>query len=275
MTRSQIPEIIPFLAITSLALATGCQQLEEIQDTIDGATSRFVVEGVLLGVEPPDDETVALALEETDFGEGARLTVFLADAADVTSIEDAPITGVDLVALSDASGGQVSVNEEGGGEYGASGEDGLVYGDGEEVLLKADFEDQDRRLTVQAPVAPEPGLERTHTAGEPLEVDLSAGAFDAALVVVIDTASSEIVFSNEPSDIQELYDFSHGEGELVVEVPGAALTDETVYAVGVAGMVNADADDLENVNTVLSTFLAGKFTFTAVCTLPEAALCEQ
>lgn len=275
MNRSLDPRLALGTLLLPLALTTGCKQLEEIQDTIDGATSRFVVEGVMLGVEPPEDETVALALEGTDFGEGARLAAFLADAADVTSIEDAPISGVDLVVLSDASGGQVAVNEEGAGEYRASGEDGLVYGDGEEVVLTADFEGQDRRLAVRVPVAPEPGLERTHTAGQPLEVDLSSGDFDAALVVVIDTASSEVVFSNEPSDIQELYDLSHGEGELVVEVPGSAMEAETVYAVGVAGMINADSDDLENVNTVLSTFLAGKFTFTAVCTLPEAALCEQ
>ena len=267
---------MPRLSFTLLGLSAlaGCQQISDIQETIDGATSRFVVEGVHLGVAPPEDEVVAAALEGSDFGEGARLTVFLADAADVTSIEDAPISGVDLRVLSDASGGALTVMEDGPGEYGLGADDGLVYGDGEEVVLSTNFEGQERRLLVAAPVAPSPGLDRSHAAGVPLLVDLSGRGYDAALVVVMDTASSAITFSNEPTDIQGLYDLSHGEGEVSVEIPASALSEETVYAVGVAGIVNADTEDFENVNTVLSTFLAGKFTFSAVCTLPEAALCE-
>jgi len=260
---------------SALLLSTaGCDQLSDISDKVEGITNNFVVEAFFLGVEPPEDETIALALEGTDFASGARATAFLADAAEVTDIENAPITGATLSLLSSANGSVTMAAGDVDGQYGSSGDDGLDYSAGEDVTIRADWDDEDRAIMVGAPPAPQPGIESAHTAGQGLDIDLSGQGFDAALVVVIDTATSEIVFSNEPSDITELYEFSHGQGEVEVTVPGDLLGDETIYAVGVAGLVNADEDDFDNINTVLSTFMAGKFTFTGLCTFSESTLCD-
>ncbi len=262
------------LACALLLSTAGCDQLSDISDKVEGITNSFVVEAFFLGVEPPEDETIALALEGTDFASGARATAFLADAAEVTDIENAPIKGAALSLVSSANGSVTMAEGDVDGQYGSNGDDGLEYTSGVDVTIEADWDDEDRAILVGAPPAPEPGIESAHTAGQDLDIDLSGQGFDAALVVVIDTATSQVVFSNEPSDITELYDFSHGEGEVAVTVPGDALGDETIYAVGVAGLVNADVEDFDNINTVLSTFMAGKFTFAGLCTFSESTLCE-
>jgi hypothetical protein len=94
-------------------------------------------------------------------------------------------------------------------------------------------------------------------------------------VVVLDMSSGDVTWSNEPGDIGELYDFTHGESEgASVAIPASALSNATLYAVGVAGMINADPETFEDVNTALSTMMAGKLTFGILCTLEPVDLCD-
>jgi len=51
------------------------------------------------------------------------------------------------------------------------------------------------------------------------------------------------------------------------------LANESLYAVGVAGLVNSDVENFEEVNTAMSAFLAGEFTFQTVCTFEEEEFC--
>ena len=57
-----------------------------------------------------------------------------------------------------------------------------------------------------------------HPPGESLVLDASAENIDNLLVVVFRADTGEVVFSNEPTEVQEIYDYTHGEGEKRVEI---------------------------------------------------------
>ncbi len=251
----------------------GCAQLGDIKDKVEGVTNRFVLEGFEMGLLPPEDDTIASALAEADLGEGARVTAFLADATEADQLEDAPIEGADVSFVSSVYG-SILLREEGDGAYTLDAGDGLAYVANEEAVLRASYGGANRSASLVTPQAPRAGIDGWHEAGSPLEVDLRGQGFDAALVTVLDTATGEVSFSNLPETAEDFYDLARGAGELVVTVPGGALASEGFYAVGVAGVVTADEADFVEVNTALSSFMAACFRFSAVCTLPDEALCE-
>lgn len=246
-------------ALALLPLLAGCEAINALKDDVEGLTNPLVVQGMYLGVGEPE---AGVDLGGTDFDKAAQATVLLADAASVDDLENAPVTGA-AVSLRSETGGSVALGDEGGGKYAASSDDGLVYAGGEQIALAIET-DVLSKVAIVAPPEPDAGLPDTHAAGEPLVVDLAGQGFDMALVVVVDGASGEVTFSNEPADIRELYDFTHGDGTTRVEIPGGAFGRSSVYAVGVAGLNAASADDFEELNTALSAFLAGKFRFYAL-----------
>lgn len=243
-------------------LALGCEQVKDIKDTVDGLTNPMVVEGVLLGVEPPDVGS-GLDLTNSDFARGTAVKAYLADAGDPTQLADAPVKGAMVHFVSDSNGGQLLLQDQQDGSYTANEEDdGLEYF-AEQVALTAELDGELRKISVNAPPIANATINNSHSAGNPMNVDISDQSFDGLLVVVL-SSSGEVAFSNLPETIEELYDFTHGEGELAVEIPGGAFNQPGLYAVGVAGTRNAGVDEMEEVNTALSTFVAGKFKFTAV-----------
>ena len=50
------------------------------------------------------------------------------------------------------------------------------------------------------------------------------------------------------------------------EIPGTAFPGDSVYAVGVAGVVHTTGDQLDNMNTALSTIMTGDMKVYAVNT---------
>lgn len=261
MSRSRSAPLLGLLLPLPL-LALGCEQVNDIKDTVNGLTNPMVVEGVLLGVEPPDVGS-GLDLSNSDFASGTAVKAYLADAGDPTQLADAPVKGALVHFVSDSNGGQLLLQDQDDGSYTASeDEDGLEYV-AEQVALTAELDGELRRISVSAPPIANAEINNSHSVGNPMNVDISDQAFDGLLVVVL-SSSGQVAFSNLPESIEELYDFTHGDGELTVEIPGGAFNQAGLYAVGVAGTRNAGVDDMEEVNTALSTFVAGKFKFTAV-----------
>lgn len=245
--------------LTLLPLLAGCEAIDSLKEDVEGLTNPLVVQGMYLGGGEPE---AGVDLSGTDFDQAAQATVLLADAASVDDLQNAPVTGAS-VTLRSETGGSVALGDEGGGRYAASSEDGLVYAAGEQFVMSIET-DVLSKVAIVAPPEPEVDLPDTHTAGEPLNVLINDTDVDSAVVVVIDGASGEVTFSNEPADIRELYDLTHGKGTTRVEIPGEAFRSPSVYAVGVAGLNAASADDFEELNTALSGFLAGKFRFYAL-----------
>lgn len=239
------------------ALLSGCSLFDKAKDKVDGVLNPTVVQGIVLGVEPPSDPELAGVLGG-DLEVGTSATFFLASASKITDIENAPIVGA-VVEL-DTPDGVIKANEQGSGLYTISPTDGPDYVGGEVWTVSIDRggEAELSMAALNLPPAATADVPRSHAKGQDLVIDLTGQPFDAALVMVLD-AQGNITYSNEPQGIKEIYDFTHGNGGGVgaVTIPGTAFADDSVYAVGIAGMVNTTADDLDQMNTALSTVMVG------------------
>jgi hypothetical protein len=263
------------IALALLSL-TGCDALNKARDTLDGLLEPVVVQGIVLGIEPPSGDGLDDLLVGTDFERaGISATVFMADAADVTELENAPISGamVELVGP-DASG---MVAEVGDGAYARRPDGTLPYQPETTWQLVVERTEGDEtqistaELLLPVDVDQSDQVPRDHALNTPITLDFTGLAYDAALVVVFDRDG--LAYSNEPRTIREVYDFTRGDGDLgVVEIPAETFDAESLYVVGVAGMVNTRAADLAEMNTGLSTVMSGKMRFYPVSTLTVPTL---
>ena len=182
-------------------------------------------------------------------------TIFLADAASVNQLDQAPITGADVTvngAVADPGAEGVYIVEPGVLTYEASAD----------WNVDVQVADVSARAVVPLPEEANVTVPDTWTANTAMELDLTGQDFDSALVIVFDTLSGEITYSNEPQGIREFYDFTHGtEGVGVVEIPAAAFPGDGIYAIGLSGIKHTVPEDLTEMNTALSTIMAGKMRF--------------
>lgn len=228
--------------------------LDDATTTFEGLTNPLVVQGWYVGVAEPESDQIDLS--GTDFDKGAALTVFLADAGNANELDKAPVSGAGV----QADG--VDLSEESDGAYAASSDDGLTYTEGGDSLVSVQIGDGMAEATVLTPAAADANIPTTGALGANLTVDLSGQGFDNVLVVVLDMASAEVVWTNTPSDIKGVYDFATADQVNSLTVPGAeAFAGSGVYAVGVAGMNKADSDSFVDMNTALSSVMAGKLRF--------------
>lgn len=251
------------VALIVLSLG-GCDVIDKAKDTIDGLTNPLVGLGFVIGVEAPESDLIDL--EKAGYEAGTTLTAFLADAGSVTDLENAPLSGATL------SLDGVAAAEETGGLYLINPTGGLDYADNAQwpIEVRATPDAEVSKATLTLPPGADLGISESQTPGQDLTLDFTGLGYDSALVVVLEAESGNITFSNEPKGIKEVYDFTHGSEELsTIVIPGAtAFPNETLYAVGVAPMVHTTNEDLENMNTALSKFLAGKMSFYPVSTAP-------
>jgi len=251
----------------SILLFSGCSLLDDALKDLEGLTSPMVAQAFFLGVAEPDDPAIAQALADSDLELERIIQVHLADAASVDDLAQAPISGA-IVDLQVGASGALQIEESLEGAYVATSEDGLVYTTGQDATLSITLGESFSTLSISLPQAVEATVSADWDSNAPMTVGLG-GSYDGALGVVIDVATAEVTWDNRPSGIQEIYDFTHGEGgvtELVI--PASAFPGPSVYAVGIAGVDNADPETFENVNTLLTSFVAGKVRFYGVNTIP-------
>ncbi len=242
-----------------LALS-GCAAIEDAKDAIAGATDTTVMQGSVLGVQPPTDPNLAPLLAGTGFEPGTSATVFLADASSPDELEDSPLTGasvqVESAVLSEGEPGLYTVAPDQGPAYEVGASWTISVDDG--VAHAAS-------LVLPAPAADVLGTDPVidHAFGSPLAVALTGLGFASSIVVVI-TPSGTLSFNNTPQTIAELYDATKSEDVGTVEIPSDAFETTGLYAVGVAGMAHSEADGLTELNTLLSKVRAGEMVFTPV-----------
>lgn len=253
-SRGLLPALL--LPLPSLL---ACEQLDEIKDTVDGLTNPLVAVGLHLGVEPPESDVINL--EATPFASGASVRVLLADASDPSELDDTPVKGASVGLVSDSNGGRFDLEDQGDGSYTAKGDDGLSYA-AEAVRVAVTLDDGDHAIGVAAPAAPQAGVAETHAQGQPMAIDISDQDYDGALVIVMDLDGG-VTWSNQPDTATEIYEFTHGSSDELtqVEIPAQAFATTGLYTVAVAGTRNSTTDDMEEVNTAVSTLVAGKFRF--------------
>ena len=120
-----------FLPLLAIGMS-GCAQLYEIRDTIEGYTNPLVASAMFLGVQEPDSEFIDLL--DTEFESGAVVQAFLADASNVDDMAEAPIAGGD-VSVRIGGAQPLRLDEIEAGAYSITGGEGLYYEVGESTTL--------------------------------------------------------------------------------------------------------------------------------------------
>jgi hypothetical protein len=237
----------------------GCDAINEGRDLLEGLTNPLVSVALVLGVEPPEGaQDIDLPAEFA----GAGATVFLADAADVADLENAPVQGANVrlqaATLQESAPGTYLMNP-GAETYqdGATWTLGVSVGSG--ASASADIE---------LPPPAEFALPDSLAVNAGTSVDLTGQDFDGALVVVLDQNGS-ITFDNRPSDVRAVYELARGEPAGQIDIPGTAFPQAGAYLIGVAGLRGTSgADTVEKMNSVLTTRTAGKLRFEPVLVGP-------
>lgn len=243
------------LALLTLLPLAACELFDGIKDGVDGATEAMVVQGTLLGVEAP--ETEDLDLSDSPLA-GARATFFLADATSVDDLESAPVTNADA-SLEGESIGAVTVRHVGSGAYTVAPTEGLDYVDAEDWDFVVDRGGETSLATIRLPNAPTLDAPSAWTPSTAMDVGVSGGNYDSLLALVVSLPSGEVTWSNEPEDIRGVYELTHDGGDTTgLTVPAEAFPTAGVYALGVAGMRNTEAADLDGFNILLSNVMSGK-----------------
>jgi VCBS repeat-containing protein len=238
-----------------LALAAGCG----VKDKIEGLLNPLVAEALILGVEEPS--TPKLDPGAAGFEPGAGATVFLADAKDANELENAPVTGAEVTYSGGA--GTFTMDEDDGGEYRVDSVEAhdFDYVAADQAEVTATIDGEEHTVSVRTPGPLDLTVPLQHPSGQSLTLDASSADIDNLLVVVFRADTGDVVFSNQPKDIGEFYDLAHSSGTRTVEVDGAALSGETLYGVGIAGLTNGTESEFVEVNTALSAIMAGDLRF--------------
>lgn len=259
------------MIVLALLSLTGCEAFQKARDTLDGVLQPVVVEGLVLGIQAPQGTGADDLFQDSPYAAGTAVTAFLADAQEVADLENAPITDAEVVV--DVGDATFDIPALGEGGYSRVPDGAMVYDAGQtwslSITRTADGESSTGVASLALPADHDfsEQLPMFHTAGEAIDLDFTGLDYDAALVVVLD--QDGVAYSNEPTTIREVYEFTHGNGDLTTEtLPGEVFTEGGIFLVGVAGMTNTRAADLEGVNTALSTVMMGKMRFYAVSTFP-------
>lgn len=245
--------------------ASGCAWFKKAKDTVEGALEPIVAVGFVVQVDPFEDPL--LEDYELDLEVGKAGTVFLADARDVSDLENSPVDGATLEAS--ACDKAVVMGELESGTYAL--EPGSELDGCAQPTLTLTRTDSDPATVLPITIPPAPGfiLPRDHNAGQPILLPLAETDFESAVVVVMDASTGDVTFSNEPSGIVETYQFIKGTGEVTdVEIPGDAFREDTVHVVLITGLISTPNSQLDEANTVLSTIAGGRTRVYVVSTLP-------
>lgn len=250
----------------------GCDLFQKAGDKVSGVLNPTVGQGVILSVAPPDDPTLDEIASGGALELGTTVTLFLADAKSVTDLENAPIA--DATVTLDHRDGAAQADPQGGGAYVIGPAKGLNYAPNDTWTITVDRPGA-KNLSLIAMTLPPVAVADVpsqHSVNTPLVIDLSGQPFNSALIIVLD-GQGGVTWSNEPQSIKEVYDFTRSTSTVgPVEIPASAFPDASIYAVGVAGMVNTNADDLTSMNTALSSMMAGQLKLYPTSTLTAADL---
>jgi hypothetical protein len=251
------------MAIMSLLALGGCAWFEDIKDTVEGVVNRNVVVGVVSTVDASLDGDPALTdqidLDALGIEGGVVSTLFLADAASVADLDNAPISDADVILQ--GCGVEVSMPELSGqrGAYVYVPPGDIDSCDGPAFTMRR--VDGTKDVVASADVPGPLGLTvpAFWDSGDDLTLSLAGKGLTAVIVVVMDTFTGDITYSNEPESVGEYYEFLSGSEVLDdVLVPGSAFEEETVHALLVTGLKRTPNRNLENANEVLSVVAGGR-----------------
>lgn len=238
----------------------------DLQDEVDDYTEPYVVQSWLVGVAPLD---VGLELPpESNWSSGAVALAFIGNASEVGDLEKFPVKGAS-VDVRYASGARAGLPEVDAGTYSGNGFDqALTYDPAQEVELVVYDGGVAHAVAMSTVRAPDLDIPQELPRGEPFVIDISGLGYEGLLAVVIDLQTQTVLYDNTPTSAIEILDFLNGDRPLRVEVPGEVFDRDSVFAIGVAGLVSVEDDAYTEFNTELSRVMAGQVRFTGTSTIP-------
>jgi hypothetical protein len=252
---------------------SACDAVDKLKEDFEDLTNQFVLSGFVIGAEDFQHELIDMDLA----GQMsiARGQVFLAEAQiGGNEMEPAPVTRATVV-LDSSSNSELGFTEDGDGFYSVGSEDGFVYTLFESLTITAD-NGEAHTITVETPEAADFDVSDNHALNSEMVIDLTGQGFDSYLVAITAFPSGEVVYSNEPASFSDLYTLANGTGTEVTDVviPGDAFAAEGIYLVALSALVSTDGVNMDNMNTALSSMLAGQIAFDVVC-VPDCATVAQ
>ena len=241
-----------------LLLLLGCADLLTLAGTLDNLTNPMVVQAWYIGVEPLPD---GMDLGDSAWAEGSSAQAMLAEASSLDQVEESPVGDAEVVLHID--GEPYELPADGEGSFASNSEQGLPWASESDVSLEIQRAG-DHSLSLWSPSPPTLDVPDTLRVDSPLSISLEGQDYDNVMVTVVRLADGETTYDSLPTDITELYRLTHSAGSLDVEVPASAFREPGPYAVGVAGLVNADPDTYDGVNLALSAMTSGALQFAGV-----------
>lgn len=254
----------PPLALTVLPLLGGCAWFDGVKEDVDGLLDPDVIVGLFTIVEPPPAQVDLSAL---GLGIGMAGTVFLADARNLSALEESPVIGATVEVT--GCGATVTLRDEGNGAYTLLPPTALD-GCEQPILVERTDVDDGPSATIAFPAAPDFTFPTSWRPGDAdVVVPLAGSPFDSALVITADLVAGEIVYSNEPQDVLETYNFLMGTGALDdIALGDGELRADTLMGLGVSGLVKMPNSDLYGANTALSILHGGRTRAWPIQTFP-------
>lgn len=251
-----------------LLLLTGCDRLMLAAELIDGYGDTTVVQGLFLGADVPG----GIDLPEESGIYTAACKVFMAEVADPTQFDEAPLEGARLRFESEETGklSFLEDNEE-PGKYFVTSLTGLDYQPGQEAVIQFEAGGESGELRIRAPAAPEAEVPNAHFARSALRVTLVDSEFTNIVAAVYDLDHGKLTWDNLPEDVNAAYELNEdGVDEPITTMllPAEAFPRSGRYVVAVGGLALADPDEFSGANTALSNFAAAQMSMHLVFVSP-------
>jgi len=250
----------------------GCSEIDKLREDIEKITNQTVLSGLVIGTEEfshplIDSDALSFELNES--------RIFLASAGvDASDLNPEGIAGA-VVDFESATNGTLTYADDGEGFYALNQDDGLEYVDQEMVTIIFEDDAGTHSISNVLPSSAEFDLPDDHAAGRDVTIDLTGQGFTSYLVAVTRFPDGELVYSNEPTSFSDIYDLSHAETDVTeVVIPGDSFAEEGIYAIALSALVGNETEDMVELNTILSSLLAGKVKTDVICvpmcpTIPE------
>ncbi|MEC7988178.1 MAG: hypothetical protein VX278_23630, partial [Myxococcota bacterium] len=253
---------------------TGCDVLMQKVGELDSFSKPFIVDGLYMGTPVVESETFSLS--EDDVLSEAQITLHLASTSFDESMNTAPISSAVVQLTSDnISPFPIPESSEAKGSYTASANEGLPYPAGEYITIDVERSNgTTHQIGITAPLAPMFSLPAGHPTSEALSIDVSDQEYYESFVIVLRADTGEITYQKFPQTVEELYEYAHPNAAVKhetaeyieqIQIPPSAFPSNTVYAVGIAGIQSSLQEDMIEVNTLISSLIAGQFRFQDLC----------
>ncbi len=240
----------------------GCSLLGALTDKLEQYTETTTMQGLALNVAEPQNDQIANVLAElADWSPGiGRATIFLADASNADDMSEAPIGGA-AVTLRAESFGELTLDE---GKTGYYETEDLDYPQGEELEVVIEGESTHRAATLAPAGLKNLEIPERSAMNQSIVIDASHEDIDALFVVVVEVRTATVIYDSTPKTIEAMYEFSHGAAPTSVELDGSMFDRAGLYAIGLSGLIRAEQGTYEELNVLLSTFMAGEVVFSPV-----------